>query len=83
MSRCRNCPERFPKKKGKKFCSSKCKDEFWNAGATPTKALERRIFKLLKSDRVRAIIRDEVLEVLRRPGVAALGTGTENSDVRS
>jgi hypothetical protein len=59
-TKCKNCPERFPKKNGKKFCSSKCKDEFWNAGATPTKALERRIFLLLKSDKVRAIIRQEV-----------------------
>jgi hypothetical protein len=59
-TKCRNCPERFPWKRGKKFCSTRCKDEFHNAGGTPTKALEQRIFKLLKSDRFREILRSEI-----------------------
>ena len=80
MSRCRNCPERFPKKKGKKFCSSKCKDEFWNAGATPTKALERRIFLLLKSDKVRSIIRQEVKSELASCAALESPRGGERTD---
>ena len=79
-TKCKNCPERFPKKKGKRFCSAKCRDEFWNAGGTPTKALERRIFLLLKSDKVRAIIRQEVKSELASCAALESPRGGERTD---
>ena len=66
VTRCRNCPERFAWKKGKKFCSVKCRDQFHNAGGTPTQALERRIYSLLKSERFLKLLRTEIRELLQR-----------------
>jgi hypothetical protein len=60
VSRCRNCRENFPSKKGKRFCKDQCRVDFHKAGATPSKAIEARMKKMIRSGLFRGVISDAV-----------------------
>ena len=80
-SRCRNCRERFPAKKGKRFCKDQCRVDFHKAGATPSKAMEARMKKLIRDGLFDAVISEAVRsEVGRQLATLTLQSANAEKD---